>query len=163
VKRFSVSSLRFAHDGIDRIVLIAIFILADRRWTVDTARLRALRTFPRVQALLRSLLGHQQLVPPEGRFLTLSNELPPSLQDTLSRAESQGLGWCAWHVNDEFAAISADVDEGASRIYARPVLQVFLHDATGRVIGSSGWLETQPGRWASCLTYRASALQGALR
>jgi hypothetical protein len=119
---------------------------------MDTARLRALRTFPRVQALLRSLLGDQKLVPPQARYLTLPHELPRALQDKLSRAEKQGRGWCAWCVGEQFAAVSADIDEAASRMHARPVLQVFLHDETGRVIGSSGWLETQPERWSMCVT-----------
>lgn len=117
---------------------------------MDTARLRALRTFPRVQALLRSLLGCQSLVPAEAYFLNLLEELPRPLQDNLARAEKEGRGWCAWRVNDQLAAISADIDEAASRMHARPVLQLFLHDDSGRVIGSSGWLETQPDRWCAC-------------
>jgi hypothetical protein len=103
-----------------------------------------------VQALLRSLLAHRELIPAGGRLLALSQQLPHPLQDTLLRAEKRGRAWCAWRVDDEFGAISADIDEAASRIYARPVLQVFLHDVTGRIIGCSGWLEAEPARWSSC-------------
>ncbi len=117
---------------------------------MDTARLRALRTFPQVQTLLRSLLADRELIPPQSELIAEPDKLPRDLRHVLARAEERGHAWCAWVQAGELTALTADVSEDGSRMYARPVLQVFVHDHTGRVIGSSGWLETEVNRWSAC-------------
>jgi hypothetical protein len=119
---------------------------------VDTARLRALRTYPVVQALLRSFLLDQKPIPVESQLITAPGDLPTALRTTVDRAERNGRAWCAWRVLGEVCAITADVDEPGSRMYARPVLQVLWHDLNGRVIGASEWLETYPNHWCACAT-----------
>jgi hypothetical protein len=114
---------------------------------MDTERLRVLRTAPELQALLRSLLLEQRLVPAGSQLLDLAS-LSPQLQQALERAERDGRVWCAWVQNGELSAVSAHIEEHQSRAHGRPVLLVFLHDQSGRVIGSTAWLEAKPGSWA---------------
>ncbi len=116
---------------------------------MDTARLRVLRTYPELQALLRSLLLNQMLLPADSELLGPSSEISPDLREALERAERDGRAWSAWQRKGELSAVSAQLDEEGSRAHGRPVLLVFLHDALGRVVGSSSWLEVQPGSWAA--------------
>ncbi len=90
------------------------------------------------------------MVPPESELIVQPDRLPAELRQVLTRAESSGRAWFAWMQGDQVTAVSADVNEDGSRRHARPVLQVFLHDVNGRVIGSSGWLEIRLNCWAAC-------------
>jgi hypothetical protein len=117
---------------------------------VDTARLRTLRTLPELQALLSSFLADRQLLPVQSELITREGELPEGLRGAIRRAENQDHAWRAWRHQSEVNAVSAQLDEDASRLHGRPVLLVFLHNALGQVIGSSKWLETRPGVWTHC-------------
>jgi hypothetical protein len=117
---------------------------------VDTARLRVLRTYPQVQALLTSLLSNQRLISEDDHQLLQLDKLPSSLKAAVTRAERRGKAWVAWRKGPDCSGITAELDEATSRMHSRPVLQVFLHDVHGRVIGSSLWLETHPNHWARC-------------
>jgi hypothetical protein len=114
---------------------------------MDTARLRVLRTLPELQGLLRSFLLDQKLVAPETELFGASSEMPSELRDAMDRAERDGRVWSVWRKEGELAAVSAQLDEDGSRAHGRPVLVLFLHDAAGRVIGSTSWLEAKPGAW----------------
>ncbi len=117
---------------------------------MDTARLRALRTFPEVQTLLQSFLLDRNLLPPQSQLIKPDDELQSGLWDTIDRAQRQGNAWCAWRHDSDVYGITAQLDELGSRAYGRPVLLVLLHNMSGHVIGSSCWLENQPGSWSHC-------------
>ena len=118
--------------------------------TVDTARLRALRTYPQVHDLLRSLMSDLNLIPRNSELVGQLDALPVPMKRALLRAENRNRGWCAWRDAGVPVALTADVSEAASRMQGSPVLQLFLHDCQGRVIGSSGWLQTQLHGWSAC-------------
>jgi len=118
--------------------------------SADTARLRGLGTFPRVQVLLGELITDQQLIPPGSRNVSNPDALPEALKASIQRAERQGRAWSAWSNERELFAVTADVDASSSRMHAKPVLRVLLYDGKGRVIGSSQWLEVRPTRWTTC-------------
>jgi len=117
---------------------------------MDTATLPRLGTYPKAQMLLRSVMLDKALVPTAAEFVTGLQELPTGLRSVLEHAECNGLGWCTWRLHGELRALTGELDETTSRLHARPVLKVLLHDGRGRVVGCSGWLETQPGVWALC-------------
>ncbi len=116
---------------------------------MDTARLRVLRTFPEVQALLRSFLSSRELLPSHNELINLS-DMPSGIRDSIERARSDGRAWCAWRSGTDVNAVTAELDEDGSRAYKRPVLSVLLHNPSGHVIGSSIWLESEPGSWSHC-------------
>lgn len=118
--------------------------------SADTARLRGLGTFPRVQVLLGELITDQKLIPPGSRNVSNPDALPEALKASIQRAERQGSAWSAWSSERELFAVTADVDASGSRMHAKPVLRVLLYDGKGRVIGSSQWLEVRPTRWTTC-------------
>ena len=117
---------------------------------IDTARLRGLGHFPRVEVLLGELISDQKLIPSGSRNIQKLEALPGPLKSILLRAESKGSVWCAWSSEREVFAITGHLDDVSSRMHAKPVLSVLLHDGKGRVIGSSQWLEIQPNRWTTC-------------
>ena len=116
----------------------------------DTARLRGLGTFPRVQVLLGELITDQKLIPSGSQNVSNLDTLPGSLRASIQRAERQGGAWSAWTSERELFAVTGDVDASSSRMHAKPVLRVLLYDGKGRIIGSSKWLEVRPTRWTSC-------------
>jgi hypothetical protein len=116
----------------------------------DTARLRGVGTFPRVQVLLGELITDRKLVPSGSRNLLNPDTLPQALKSSIGRAERLGNAWCAWTSGRELFAITGELDDVGSRMHAKPVLRVLLHDGKGRVIGSSKWLEVRPTRWTAC-------------
>jgi hypothetical protein len=113
---------------------------------LDTARMRVLRMFPQVQTLLADLIKQRALIPPRAQLLGM-DLLSVGLKNTLVKAEGRGCPWHAWTVGGETFAITGTLEDTSSRMHARPVLRVLLYDIQGRVIGSSQWLETQPGQW----------------
>jgi hypothetical protein len=117
---------------------------------MDTARLHTLRALPELQALLRSFLLDRQLLPVESELIRPEGELPDGLRGTIVRAQEQGHAWCVWRHQSDVNAVTVQLDEHASRSHGRPVLLVFLHNASGQVIGSSLWLESRPGNWTHC-------------
>jgi len=117
---------------------------------VDTARLRVLRTYPQVQTLLAALIANQELIPAGDHRVLQLDRLPGAMRKAVRRAQRSDRAWAAWHKGSDCFAITAELNEEGSRMHARPVLQVFLHDIQGRVIGSSLWLETRPDHWAPC-------------
>ena len=117
---------------------------------MDTERLRTLRTLPELQALLGSFLADRQLLPLQSELITQEDELPQGLRSAIGRAENQAHVWRVWRHQSEVNAVTAQLDEDASRLHGRPVLLVFLHNVSGQVIGSSKWLETRPGHWTHC-------------
>jgi len=108
--------------------------------------MRVLRMFPQLQTLLADLIKTRGLVPPNAPLLGI-NMLSNGLKSRLVKAEREGCHWRAWSVGGETFALTGTLEEAPSRMHARPVLGLFLHDHQGRVIGSSTWLETQPGQW----------------
>lgn len=116
----------------------------------DTARLRGLSTFPRVQVLLGELITDQKLIPAGSRTVTQLEGLPAALKGCLQKAERLGSAWCSWIAEQELFAITGRIDDVSSRMYAKPVLHVLLYDAKGRVIGSSKWLERRSNQWTAC-------------
>src|SRR6185312_8381743 len=104
---------------------------------MDTARLRALRTFPRVQVLLGELITNQNLIPAGSLDIKDLNALGEALKASVLKAERKGSAWYAWSSNHELFAMAGSVDEAASRMHAKPVLSVLLYDGKGRVIGAS--------------------------
>jgi hypothetical protein len=116
----------------------------------DTARLRGLSTFPRVQVLLGELITDQKLIPSGSRTVTHLEGLPAALKGCIQKAERLGNAWCSWIAERELFAITGRIDDVSSRMYAKPVLQVLLYDAKGRVIGSSTWLERRSNQWTAC-------------
>jgi hypothetical protein len=116
----------------------------------DTARLRGVGTFPRVQVLLGELITDQKLIPAGNRTVSNLDALPEALKAGIQRAERHGSAWSAWTNEREFFAVTGDIDASSSRMHAKPVLHVLLYDGKGRVIGSSNWLETRPTRWTVC-------------
>jgi hypothetical protein len=117
---------------------------------MDTARLRALRTFPRVQVLLGELITNQKLIPGGSLDLRDLNALASRLKASVLKAEQNGCAWYAWSCNREVYAIAGSIDEASSRMHAKPVLSVLFYDGKGRVIGSSKWLEIRPNLWTGC-------------
>ncbi len=122
----------------------------DEASLADTARLRGLTTFPRVQVLLGELITDQKLIPSGSRTVTHLEGLPAALKGCMQKAERLGSAWCSWTAERELFAITGRIDDVSSRIYAKPVLQVFLYDGKGRVIGSSKWLERRSNQWTAC-------------
>jgi hypothetical protein len=116
----------------------------------DTARLRGLSTFPRVEVLLGELITDQSLIPSGSRDLPTVQALPEALKSSIQKAERRGNAWCAWSLQGELFAISGRLDDVSSRMHAKPVLQVLLYDGKGRVIASSKWLEVQSNQWTAC-------------
>src|SRR5689334_3442406 len=110
---------------------------------MDTTRLHTLRTLPELQALLRSFLLDRQLLPAESQLIRPEGELPEGLRGAIAHAQEQGHAWCVWRRQSEVNGVTAQLDEHASRSHGRPVLLVFLHNASGQVIGSSLWLESR--------------------
>jgi hypothetical protein len=117
---------------------------------MDTARLRALRTFPKVHILLGELITNQKLIPADSLDLKDPDTFTGALKASLLKAEGNGYSWYAWSANREVYAIAGSIDEVSSRMHARPVLSVLFYDGKGRVIGSSKWLEVRPNFWAGC-------------
>jgi hypothetical protein len=122
----------------------------DEQSLADTARLRGLSTFPRVQVLLGELITDRKLIPSGSQAVTRLDGLPDALRACMQKAERQGAAWYAWTAERELFAITGRIDDVSSRMYAKPVLGVLLHDAKGRVIGSSKWLERRSNQWAAC-------------
>jgi hypothetical protein len=116
----------------------------------DTVRLRGPGSFPSAQVLLGELITDRKLIPAGSRTVQQLDTLPPALKSSIQRAERQGNIWCAWHRDGELSAITGRIDDVSSRMHARPVLNVFLYDGKGRVIGSSKWLEIRPYEWTAC-------------
>jgi len=116
----------------------------------DTARLRGPGTFPRVQVLLGELITDRKLIPSDSRTVTHLEGLPAALRACIQKAERQGGAWCAWLSERELFAITGRIDDVGSRMHAKPVLGVLLHDAKGRVIGASKWLERCSNQWTAC-------------
>jgi len=116
----------------------------------DTARLRGLCTFPRVQVLLGELITDRKLIPSGSRDVPNLEALPDALRSCIRKAERQGSAWYAWLSNRELFAIAGHIDDVGSRMHARPVLEVRLYDGKGRVIGSSKWLEIRSNQWTAC-------------
>jgi hypothetical protein len=116
----------------------------------DTARLRGPGSFPSAQVLLGELITDRKLVPSGSQTVQRLDALPSALKASLQRAERQGKVWCGWNCNGELSAIAGCIDDVSSRMYAKPVLSVFLYDGKGRVIGSSKWLEVLPNQWTDC-------------
>lgn len=121
----------------------------DEESLADTARLRRLSTFPRVQVLLGDLITDRKLIPCGSQTVTQLESLPGALKACIQKAERQGIAWCAWTCERELFAITGNIDDVSSRMHARPVLRVLLHDAKGRVIGSSKWLERRSNQWTA--------------
>lgn len=117
---------------------------------MDTARLRALRTFPRVHVLLGELITNQRLIPAGSQDIKHLDALPDPLKAGILKADRNGCAWYAWSCDSELFAIAGNIDEGASRMHAKPVLSVLLYDCKGRVIASSKWLEMRPNCWTAC-------------
>lgn len=117
---------------------------------MDTARLRGLGTFPRVQVLLGELITDQNLIPAGSQNVSNPDTLPGPLKASIQRAERHGSAWSAWASESELFAVTGNLDASGSRMHAKPVLQVLLYDGKGRVIGSSKWLEIRPTRWTAC-------------
>lgn len=122
----------------------------DEESLADTARLRGPSTFPRAQVLLGELLTDRKLIPSGSRTVTQSEGLPNALKACIQKAERRGTAWCAWASEGELFAVTGHIDDVTSRMHAKPVLQVLLYDAKGRVIGSSKWLERQSNQWTAC-------------
>jgi hypothetical protein len=116
---------------------------------MDTARLRALRTFPRVHVLLGELITNRKLIPFGSRDIRNLDALPDPLKVSLLKAERTGCAWYAWNCDSELFALAGNIDDTSSRMHAKPVLSVLLYDGKGRVIASSKWLEIQPNCWTS--------------
>lgn len=122
----------------------------DEETLADTARLRGLTAFPRVQVLLGELITDRKLVPSGSRTVSHLEGLPNALKSCIQKAERQGTAWCAWAAEGELFAVTGYIDDVSSRMHAKPVLQVLLYDAKGRVIGSSKWLERRSNQWTAC-------------
>jgi hypothetical protein len=142
VRHFSVAGETDSHDA------------RRKRWnrwingaTMDTARLRVLRTSPEIRALLLSFLHHRELLPSNSEFIN-PEVAPGGLRRTIDHAQRGGRAWCAWRCGADVNALTAELDEIGCRTHGRPVLLLFLHNASGQVIGSSSWLESRPGHWS---------------
>ena len=98
-------------------------------------------------ALLHSFLVDQSLVAAGSVQCGELGEVSSGLRQAMQRAERDGHAWWLWKRYDRIAAVSASLDEASCRVHGRPVLIVAMHDAAGRVVGASSWLETQPGTW----------------
>jgi hypothetical protein len=109
--------------------------------------MRVLRMFPQARTLLADLVKNRGLIPTQAQMLSL-DMLSVGLKATLTKATHKGDPWLAWSVNGETFAVTGTLEEASSRMHARPVLGILLHDQQGRVIGSSSWLETHPGQWS---------------
>lgn len=121
---------------------------------MDTVRVRILREHPQVRSLLRSLLAATRSIPPDSEAVSLAGELPAELAFVLERAQSEGRAWQAWRRKQDVGAVSAELDETASRIQGLPVLTLFEHDAKGLVTRSSSWMERESGEWVMRSTGR---------
>jgi hypothetical protein len=117
---------------------------------MDTARLHTLRSLPELQALLRSFIRDRQLLPADSELIRPEGEVPEGLRGAIARAREQGHAWCVWRLQSEVNAVTVQLDEHATRSHGRPVLLVFLLNASGQVIGSSLWLESRPDNWTHC-------------
>lgn len=95
---------------------------------MDTARLRALGTFPRVQTLLGECITHWKLVPSNSRGIQNPDSLPGALKASVLRAERRGQTWYAWCSEHEVFAMTGNLDEVSSRMHAKPVSVVHLYD-----------------------------------
>ena len=122
----------------------------DEETLADTARLRGLSTFPRVQVLLGELITDRKLIPSGCRTVTALEGLPDALKACIQKAQRRGSAWCAWTSERELFAITGYIDDVGSRMHAKPVLRVLLYDAKGRVIGASQWLERRSNQWTAC-------------
>jgi hypothetical protein len=114
---------------------------------MDTVRVRILREHPQISTLLRSLLNSAQTIPSDSQPVEFVNELPAELSLALERAQSEGRAWQAWRRAKDAGAVSAELDEVASRIQGLPVLTLFEHDAKGLVTKSSSWMGRETGEW----------------
>src|SRR6185437_1561288 len=99
---------------------------------MDTARLRALRTFPRVHVLLGELITNRKLIPSGSLDVKDPDSLASGLRAGVLKAQRNGCAWYAWSCNREFYAIAGSIDEASSRMHARPVLSVLFYDGKGR-------------------------------
>jgi hypothetical protein len=114
---------------------------------MDTVRVKILREHSQIRTLLRSLLSTVQSIPPDSQPIHFTNELPAELSFVLERVQNEGRAWQAWRTVEDIGAVSAELDETASRIQGLPVLTLFEHDARGLVTQSSSWMGRENGEW----------------
>jgi len=114
---------------------------------MDTVRVRILRDPSQVRTMLRSLLTCVGAIPPDSQLISFTAELPAELSFVLERVQSEGRAWQAWRRQQQVGAVSAELDETASRIQGHPVLNLFEHDAKGLVIRTSSWMGRESGEW----------------
>ncbi len=114
---------------------------------LDTVRVKTLRESPQVKTLLRSLAIAAKLIPANARVVDFTHDLPAELAFVIERVQAEGRAWQAWRTQEAVYAVSAELDETASRIQGLPVLTLYAHDDRGRVTDSSSWMERSNGEW----------------
>jgi len=138
---------------------VTVFLVAAEPWAhhpvvesrdeieLDTLRVKTLRESPQVKTLLRSLATAAKLTPANARVVDFTHDLPAELAFVIERVQTEGRAWQAWRTQEAVYAVSAELDETASRIQGHPVLTLYAHDDRGRVTDSSSWMERSNGEW----------------
>jgi hypothetical protein len=110
-------------------------------------KLRTLQAPSALEALLGSLVVHQNWVTTESPRIFERNDLPLALKKLTIKAVKGDGAWLAWTSYDGIRLFIAEMPLDLSRERGHPVLKVSYYNDKAQLLKFSVWVQLREGGW----------------